>query len=204
KDVNRARYFLAYLYLYMRDESGTGPSNHSYDAAVVADFVARKSLATQPEMALDAAYLAQAAYIRAYYNESEQNRAAEIKRIIEVCNFITTNWPTSDKANDSRMDVAQVYIETQQPAEAAKWLMQVPESAPQYLAAQLKAGNAFWYAYIYESVRPEAERKPKEELDALLKQSQEILRTAIAKFEAQLPGEMAQVDEAKLASLTEA
>jgi len=85
------------------------------------------------------------------------------------------------------MDVAQVYIETQQPAEAAKWLMQVPESAPQHLAAQLKAGNAFWYAYIYESVRPEAERKPKEELDALLKQSQEILRTASPNSEAQLP-----------------
>ncbi|HEY2251584.1 MAG TPA: hypothetical protein VGH74_11010, partial [Planctomycetaceae bacterium] len=204
KDVNRARYFLAYIYLYMRDDSGSGPSTRSYDAAVVADFVARKSLVSQPEMALDAAYLAQAAYIRAYYGENEQNRAAEIKRIIEVCNFITTNWPTSDKANDARMDVAQVYIETQQPAEAAKWLMQVPESAPQYLAAQLKAGNAYWYAYIYESVKPEAERKPKEELDALLKQSQEILRTAIAKFEAQLPGEISQVDETKLASLTEA
>ncbi len=204
KDLNRARYFLAYLFLYMRDDSGTGPSNHSYDAAVVADFVARKSLVSQPDMALDAAYLAQAAYMNAYRGESEENRAAEIKRIIEVCNFITTNWPTSDKANDARMDVAQVYIETQQPAEAAKWLMQVPESAPQYLAAQLKAGNAYWYAYIYESVRPEAERKSKEELDGLLKQSQEILRTAIAKFEAQLPGEIAQVDEVKLASLTEA
>lgn len=204
KDVNRARYFLAYIFLYMRDDSGTGPSTRSYDAAVVADFVAHKSLISQPEMALDAAYLAQAAYIRAYYGETEQNRAAEIQRIIAVCNFITTNWPTSDKANDSRMDVAQVYIETQQPAEAAKWLLQVPESAPQYLAAQLKAGNAYWYAYIYESVRPEAERKSKEELDGLLKQSQEILRSAIAKFEAQLPGEIAQVDEGKLGSLTEA
>ncbi len=204
KDINRARYFLAYIFLYMRDDQGTGPSNHSYDAAVVADFVARKSLVSQPEMALDAAYLAQAAYIRAYYSASVQNRAAEINRIIEVCNFITTNWPASDKANDARMDVAQVYIETQQPAEAAKWLLQVPENAPQYLAAQLKAGNAYWYAYIYESVRPEAERKPKEELDALMKQSQEILRSAIAKFEAQLPGEIAQIDEIKLGSLTEA
>ena len=204
KDINRARYFLSYIFLYMRDDSGTGPSNHSYDAAVVADFLARKTLVSQPDMALEAAYLAQAAYIRAYYGEPEQNRAAEIKRIIEVCNFITANWPTSDKANDARMDVAQVYIETQQPAEAAKWLLQVPESAPQYLAAQLKAGNAYWYAYIYESVRPEAERKPKEELDALLKQSQDILRTAIAKFEAQLPGEISQIDEVKLGSLTEA
>jgi hypothetical protein len=204
KDVNRARYFLAFVYLYMRDDSGTGPSSRSYDAAVVADFVARKSLVSQPDMALDAAYLAQAAYIGAYYAEDVQNRAAEIKRIIEVCNFITSNWPTSDKANDARMDVAQVYIETQQPAEAAKWLLQVPENAPQHLAAQLKAGNAYWYAYIYESIRPEAERKSKEELDGLLKQSREILHSAITRFEDQLPGELSQVDEGKLAGLTEA
>ncbi len=203
KDVNRARYFLAYLYLYMRDESGTGPSNRSYDAAVVADFVARKSLVSQPEMALDAAYLAQAAYIRAYYGESEQNRAAEIKRIIEVCNFITTNWPASDKANDARMDLAQVYIETQQPAEAAKWLLQVPESAPQFLAAQLKAGNAYWYAYVYELIRPEDDASPKKSSTGCSSNRRKSC-SAIAKFEEQLPGEIAQVDESKLGSLTEA
>ena len=62
--------------------------------------------------------------------------------------------------------LGRVYNEIGQPAEAAKWLMQVPEAAPQYLDAQLDAGNAFWYAYLTESIRPEAERKPKEELDA--------------------------------------
>src|SRR5262249_4453963 len=73
-----------------------------------------------------------------------------------------------------------------------------------YLDAQLAAGNAFWYAYLTESVRPEAERKPKEELDSLLKQSQDILRAAVAKYEAQIPSEAAQVDDSRLASLTPA
>ncbi|MBI3860467.1 MAG: hypothetical protein HY290_01075, partial [Planctomycetia bacterium] len=85
-------------------------------------------------------------------------------------------------------------------AEAAKWYLQVPESAPQYLEAQLAAGNAWWYAFQNESVRPEAERKPKEELDAMVKQSQSILQAALTKFESQITPD----DEAKLVSLTTA
>src|SRR5262249_5158024 len=113
-------------------------------------------------------------------------------------------WPNDDMANDARMALGRVYNDIGQPAEAAKWLMQIPEAAPQYLDAQLAAGNAFWYAYLTESVRPEAERKPKEELDSLLKQSQDILRAAVAKYEAQIPSEAAQVDDSRLASLTPA
>ena len=45
---------------------------------------------------LDAAYLAEAAYIQAYHHEAEDKRAADFKRIIAICNFITENWPTSD------------------------------------------------------------------------------------------------------------
>jgi hypothetical protein len=200
KEVNQARYFLAYVYYSMRD----GGLDRSYDAAVLAEYIAKKAVTTRPDFAIDAAYLAQAAYIQAYHREVEDNRPGDFKRVISICNFITGNWPTNDKANDARMALGRVYNEIGQPAEAAKWLMQVPEAAPQYLDAQLAAGNAFWYAYLTESIRPEAERKSKEELDALLKQSQDILRTVITKFESQLPAEISQVDEGKLASLTQA
>jgi hypothetical protein len=207
KEVNQARYFLAYVYFTMRDSA----IDRSYDSAVLAEFIARKSVTSQPDLALDAAYLAQAAFIQAYHHPPKDNpraaeakQAADFQRIIGVCNFITTNWPASDRANDARMALGRVYSEIGQPAEAAKWYVQVPESAPQYLTAQLEAGNAFWYAYVNESIRPEAERKPKEELDTLLGQSQEILKTSLAKFEAQLPGEANQVDQTKLGDLTRA
>jgi hypothetical protein len=200
KDVNRARYFLSYVYFSMRDSA----LDRSYDSAVLAEFIARKSTVTEPELALDAAYLAEAAYIQAYRRQPEDQRAGDIKRIIAVCNFITDHWPDSDKANDARMDLGKMYSEVGQPAEAAKWLMQVPESAPRFLEAQLEAGNAFWYAYLAESVRPEAERKPQDELDGLVKKSQEILSAALTKFEAQLPGEISQIDDTRLANLTQA
>jgi len=64
-------------------------------------------------LALDAAYLAQAAYIQAYHHEPEGQRAAGVKRIISVCNFITEKWPTTDKANDARIALGQLYKENQ-------------------------------------------------------------------------------------------
>jgi len=188
----------------MRDNSREGHPDHSFHAAVIADYIARKNVKSQPELALEAAYLAQAAYIQAYHGEPEGKRDAEINHVIDVCNFITANWPNSDKAHDSRMAIGRVYTEIQQPGKAAEQYALIPESAPQYLEAQLEAGNAFWYAYLFESVRPEAERKPKEELDGLLKQSQTILQSALAKFEAQIPGEISQVDETRLGNLTRA
>jgi len=200
KEVNQARYFLSYVYFSTRD----GALDRSYDAAILAEYIAHKSVKTQSELALDAAYLAQAAYIQAYHHEVQEGRAGDFKRIIAVCNFITGTWSTSDKANDARMALGRVYNEIGQPGEAAKWLMEVPESAPQYLEAQLDAGNAWWYYYLSESIKPEAERKPKEELDGFLKQSQDILRTALAKFEAPLPTAIAQVDDTRLGNLTRA
>src|SRR5690606_15317680 len=56
-ELNKARYQLAYVE-YSR--------NRPYDAAVLGDFVARKFAADAPQLALDAAYLAMAAYYKLY------------------------------------------------------------------------------------------------------------------------------------------
>ena len=93
KEVNQARYFLSYVYFSMRD----GALDRSYDAAILAEYIAHKSQKTQPEMALDAAYLAQAAYIQAYHHEVQEGHAGDFKRIIAVCNFITGTWPPATR-----------------------------------------------------------------------------------------------------------
>lgn len=196
KDVNRARYFLSYIYFSLRE--------YSYESAVLSDYVARKYYEKQPDLALDAAYLAQAAFIQAYNHEPEADRDSEVERIIGVCNFIAEHWPESDKAHEARMNLGALFNGRRQPAEAAKWYLQVPESASNYLEAQLAAGNAFWSAYLFESIRPEAERKPAAELAELLQQARGLLQQAIARYESQLPKEIGQVEPARLAKLTEA
>ncbi|MFN6106832.1 MAG: hypothetical protein ACK5EA_20590 [Planctomycetaceae bacterium] len=193
-EVNRARYFLAYVYFLMRDRS--------HESGVLAEWVARKYRKEQSDLALDAGYLAQAAYIQAYHREAKDRRGPEIAWVVDICNYITQNWPASDKAQDARMNLGGLYAELGQPAEAAKWYGTVPESAPQYLDAQLKAGNAWWDVYVQEQTRSEAERKPRDQIDELLNQSRQILTTAIGKFEGNLPKEAAQVDPAKMRDLT--
>lgn len=201
-DVNRARYFLAYVYYNL--------PGHSYDSAVLGEFVARKYHDSQPDLALDAAYLAQAAYIQAYNrmpaHDADQKsiRDADMRHIVALCNFITEHFSASDKAQDARMNLGAMFTQMRQPAEAAKWYLQVPEAAPQYLEAQLAAGGAFWFQYLAESIRPEAERPPREELDRLARQAREILQNAVEKYEAQLPKDITQVDLPRLANLTRA
>lgn len=193
-EVNRARYHLSYVYYLMQD--------HSYDAGVLAEWVGRKYVKEHSDMALDASYLAQAAYIQAYNREAKDKRSTEIAWVVDVCNHITKNWPSSDKAQDARMNLGGLYVELGQPAEAAKWYSAVPETSPQYLDAQLKAGNAWWDVYILEQTRPESERKPKEAIDEFLTQARSILAAAINKFEANLPKEVAQVEPSKLRDLS--
>jgi cellulose synthase operon protein C len=178
KDVNRARYFLSYALYRMGDRS--------YDAAILCEFVARRYLETDPDLAQDAAYLGQAAYIQAYHRAPSGQRDVDVERIISVCNFITGNWPASDKANDARMNLGALYTHMRRPAEAAKWYMQVPETSERYLNAQLDAGKAYWQTYLQEVIRPEEERPAKEELDGLQSRALQILRDAIAKSEAKL------------------
>lgn len=203
KDVNRARYFLSYVYFSQRDRS--------YESAILGEFVARKYQESQPDVALDSAYLAQAAYIQAYNRtekEVRENRAPQalldsvILRILGICDFITANWPASDKTFDARMNLGTLYSQTRQPEKAAAEFIKIPETAPQYLDAQLAAGNAFWYSYLVESVRPEAERKPKEQLDEMVRQAQKILQDGIAKSEAKLPQDAAPPDNITNAKLS--
>jgi hypothetical protein len=196
KEVNRARYFLAYAYYTQRDRS--------YDAAVLAEFVARKYRATQPEIALEAAYLAQAAYIQAYNREPKERRGPEIAWLIDICGFLTTHWPESDKAQEARIHLGGLYAELGQPDEAARWYLSVPESSPMFLEAQLHAGNAYWNLFVAESTRPEAERKPKSEIDAYMAKARELLQSAIVRYEAQLPKEAAHVDSSRLKYLATA
>lgn len=194
KDVNRARYFLAYALYRMGDRS--------YDAAVLCEFIGRRYFEKDPDLAQDAVYLAQAAYIQAYNRSPADQRDLDIQKIIGVCNFITANWPASDKANDARMNLGSLYTQMRQPAEATKWYMQVPETSERYLNAQLAAGMAFWQAYIAEVIRPETERPPQDQLDGLQSKALQILRDAIAKSEAKLSKDAGPDDAISRAKLS--
>ena len=141
-----ANYLLAYVY-YLQDRA--------FEAAVLAEFVGRKYREADPEFALKAAYLSMAAWTKAYNASSrpEDERTFEVDRIVRACQLVTEHWPQSEEAQGARIQLGRIFSRRDQPAEAAKWYSQVPESAEDYSEAQLAAGQAYWNAWLDVSRR---------------------------------------------------
>ena len=165
--------------------------NKNYEAAVLAQYVARTADKDNGTVALDAAFMAMAAFVKAF-NENKvpiDQKAEDIRMIIRACNMITDRWPASDKANDARMTLGGIYSGAKQPAEAAAWYGKVPELDPRYPEAQAAAGQAYLSAYSNAGRLTGADKPSVEKLTEWLKLAEQHLRTGVAKLTAGLPKE---------------
>lgn len=81
KDVATARLLLAYTNFYLR---------RNYEAAVLAQFVARTTSDEEGSVALDAAYMAMAAFVQAYNDNKAEpdSKQDEMRMIIKAANLI--------------------------------------------------------------------------------------------------------------------
>lgn len=207
-EVNRVRYFLAYAYF-------SHPSRaYAYDAALIGEYIARKY--PNSVAALDAAYLAMAAYQQAYNTSDASKRADQdplkaveeskknfdIERVIAVADYISQTWPTDDKAQDARLNLGDLYLKLRRPEDAAKAFQQVPQGTPQYLPAQMKAGIALWDAAASNSLIPEGQRLPAETVKKYQDDAQKILADAIKQAEAKQPADGKPGDDVTLAKLS--
>jgi cellulose synthase operon protein C len=190
-ELNRARYFLAYLYFLSRDRND--------EAMVLGEFVARKYNQENPDLALDCAFMAMYSAQQAFQSAPDPAKEFYVRKLVSIGDYISQTWPTSDKANDARITLGQMFVRLKKPVDAFQILKQVPETAPQSLEAQLMAGMAYWQAYIEESVKPEAERPPKETLVQYQTEATTILTAAIAKAEAKVPAADPAPDNVSLA-----
>ena len=165
--------------------------NKNYEAAVLAQFVARTADKDNGTVGLDAAFMAMAAFVKAYNDNKAplDQKSEDIRMIIRACNMITDRWPASEKANDARMTLGRIYGDAKKPAEAAAWFGKVPESDPGYPGAQTAAGQAYLTAY-YSAGRIQGADKPTvEKLGEWLTLAENHLRNGIAKLTASLPKE---------------
>ena len=188
KDVATARLLLAYTNFYLR---------RNYEAAVLAQFVARTTSDEEGSVPLDAAYMAMAAFVQAYNDNKAEPDAKqdEMRMIIKAANLIASRWPESDKANEARMILGRMYTSAKKPVEAAEWFSKVPESDTKYPEAQLAAGQAYWIAYGSAARLPQELRPTPEKLAEWKTSSEQYLRTGIQKLTATLPKEGAMPQE---------
>ena len=182
KDVAKSRLFQAYTNFYLR---------RNYEAAILAQFVARTTKDDEGSVALDAAYMAMAAFVQAYNDNKVEpdKKPDDMRLIIKAANVIAERWPESDKANEARMILGGMYTKAKKPAEAAEWYSKIPESDPKYAEAQLAAGQAYWIAYGAAGRLPPESRPSPEKLVEWKASSEKYLRTGIVKLSATLPKE---------------
>jgi hypothetical protein len=188
KEVSMARLTLAYTNFYLR---------RNYEAAILAQFVARTTSDEEGSVALDAAYLSMAAFIQAYNDNKvdPDKKQDEMRMVIQAANLVAKRWPESDKANEARMMLGRMYTSAKKPVDAAEWFTKVPESDGKYPEAQLAAGQAYWLAYGSAERLPVESRPSPEKLAEWKTSAERYLRTGIEKLSATLPKEGAASPE---------
>ncbi|MBQ17308.1 MAG: hypothetical protein CMJ65_09300 [Planctomycetaceae bacterium] len=178
EDLNRARFYLAYVYYQRRQ---------NYEAAVLGDFLSRHAGPKDTAMALDAAAIAMASHVRGYNDSPTDELKQQDLRLIEATAArIISNWPESDRAQDVRLQLAQVY-EGKRPLEAARNYAQVTEKARAYAEAQTRAGQQFLRAWLDAANAPQASRPSQQDLDSWVASAERHLKAGIARTEQSTP-----------------
>lgn len=181
-DLNRARYFLAYVHMLSRN---------NYEAAILAQYVAQYYGKDNPVQAQDAAYMAMAAFVQAFNDAEKAGRRTEldvaVAQMTGMADYLVKQWPTSDRAMDARLQMAAVSGQLKKHDESAKWYVQIPDSSPRYTDSQTRAGQAYWAAYIDAVSLPVGQQPAKDVLDGWMKSAQQHLQTGIDRLEKETP-----------------
>lgn len=181
-DLNLARYYLSYMHLLSRN---------NYEAAILGEFLANNYGDENPVQAQDGSYMAMAAYVQAFNDNEKAKRRddqeIDVAQMEKIANFLVEKWPGSDRAMDARLQLGTVYGQLKQHEQSAKWYGQVPETASQFTNAQIRAGQAYWAAYIDGANKDAAEQPPQADLDGWMASAEKFLKNGIERSEKETP-----------------
>lgn len=186
--ITQARLKYAYVCYVMRKH---------YEAAILGEYVAKSASKDDSSTGLDAAFLSLVAYIQAF-NEAKgtnEEKEPDMRFIINAANLLVNKWPESDRANDARMQLGEIYGKLKKPVQAAEWYNKVPATDPKFPYAQLAAGQSYWTAYLGAERMPDAEKPTPEQLAEWKQSSLKLLRNGNEKLLATIPKEGAAPSE---------
>ncbi|MDB5338237.1 MAG: hypothetical protein JWN70_3856, partial [Planctomycetaceae bacterium] len=195
KEVNTCRYSLSYVYYEQR---------RSYDSAVLGEFVGRRYAKDEESESLpaDSAYLAMAAYAQAYNAKGNNDKQADIQKVIGISDFIVATWPGTPKAIEALEMLGKMYLQIKDYGKAAETFEKVPADSASYLKVQLMLGQTLWEAAIEGYNKPEGERPPPAKLLEYQTKAQETLKKVIATLEPKLADNEVLPDDLATAKLT--
>jgi cellulose synthase operon protein C len=196
-DLNLARYYLSYMHLLSRN---------NYEAAILGEYLANNYGDENPVQAQDGAYMAMAAYVQAFNDNEKARRRADqeidVAQMVNIASYLVEKWPGSDRAMDARLQLGTVYGQLGRHQDSADWYSQVPESAPQFTNAQIRAGQAYWAAYIEGASKAAAEQPPQAELTGWMTSAEKFLQSGIARSEKDTPAATPASDDLIAAKLS--
>jgi hypothetical protein len=196
-DLNMARYYLSYMHLLSRN---------NYEAAILGEFLANNYGDENPVQAQDGSYMAMAAYVQAFNDNEKAKRRSDqeldVRQMEKIATFLVEKWPGSDRAMDARLQLGSTYGLMKRHQDSADWYSQVPETASQYTNAQVRAGQAYWAAYIEGASKPPAEQPPQADLEGLMASAEKYLANGIAGAEKDTPASAPAPDDLIAAKLS--
>ncbi len=184
--LNFARYLLCYFH-YQKQ--------HYYEAAVLGEYLARKfpnSANARPAArvalaALDALY-------RQQKEEGDKDLTFEQNKIFDLAGYVTNRWADMPEADLALDLLIGFYINAGDYDKGAEILSHIKDDSPRRPDAEVKFGQALWNKYLRTTQQMREQKSAagaasaedsaedarlKKELDALARQSQEVLEHGI-------------------------
>ena len=142
KAVAQARYLQSFVMLKL---------GRPLDSLILARHCMIQDRANDPDTALNATEIAMAAAVAAWNMAPGSDRDFETRALKDVCQKILELYPQSSRGGEARMRLAAVYRTMNEPLEAAKWYLEVPDTDPQYSSARISAGQSYWAAWTQKA-----------------------------------------------------
>jgi hypothetical protein len=194
KAVAQTRYLLSYVLLRQ---------GKALDSVILATYTMVNDRKADPDYALNATEIAMAAAVAAWNQAPGKDRDFETRVLRDVCVKILELYPQSSRGTEARLRLGSVYRTLNDPLEAAKWYLQVPESDPQYALARISAGQSYWAAWSQKSALaaadPEGEQLSAEEMQSMKSEAMKLLSEGI-QLTRQKIGDMARPSEELVAA----
>ena len=181
-------------------------SRNNYEAAILGEFLANNYGDENPVQAQDGSYMAMAGYVQAFNDNEKARRRDEqeidVAQMEKVAKFLVEKWPDSDRAMDARLLLGTVYGQLKRHEQSAEWYGQVPETASQFTNALIRAGQAYWAAYIEGASKESAEQPLRADLDGWMASAEKFLKNGIARSEKETPAATSASDDLIAAKLS--
>ncbi len=178
REVNSDRFRLAYLYWDAGDYER---------AAVMGEFLARQY--PQSAGARKGAEIAVKAYRMMFAAAPPgADRRFELDQIRRLTDYMVKLWPKEPESDEAVMMLIDTAADQCDLANVMECLGRIPDDSPRRGAAELRAGQAVWSAYVRAANLPEDQRPSAEELGKMAKQARQSLQQGVDRMRKAVEG----------------